>query len=183
MIKNATMISPMDMSEEDPAASRAGSLTREHSMTPAMYKILEGLYNELRNDEPELSRDALASFIRDVQGVAEVELKNETYALGEFLYALASDCGWDAVRKPGPKDYSKPITNYFINSSHNTYISGNQLASKTSPEAYTNVCINPPALPDFYNGTNRVCVLMAVNQSIGLEERRTLHRNRRLELR
>lgn len=136
------MISPTKLNDGDPALSRVGSLTREHSMTPDMFTVLENVYNELRKDEPELSKEAFITFIKEVQGEVTVQLENETYTLGEFLYALAHEYRWDAVRKPSEKDYSKPITNYFINSSHNTYISGNQLASKTSPEAYTNVRIN-----------------------------------------
>ncbi|KAM0256741.1 hypothetical protein ACHAQJ_004809 [Trichoderma viride] len=136
MIKNATMISPTRFPDE-PTLSRAGSLTREHSMTPAMLEIMESVYNELRSNEPQLSKAAFVKFLLEVQGQAMVQLDKEKYNVGEFLYVLAHD--WDAARKPSEKDYSKPITNYFINSSHNTYISGNQLASKTSPEAYMNV--------------------------------------------
>ncbi|KAH0495613.1 hypothetical protein TgHK011_009149 [Trichoderma gracile] len=139
MIKNATMIAPARFHDGGPTISRVGSLSREHSMTPEMFAILENVYDDLRKDDPELSREAFMEFLREVQGEATVQLDKETFTVGEFLYTLSHAYRWDAVRKPSPKDYSKPITNYFINSSHNTYISGNQLASKTSPEAYMNV--------------------------------------------
>lgn len=40
-----------------------------------------------------------------------------------------------------PVDLSWPLASYFISSSHNTYLSGNQLSSASSTEAYTNVLL------------------------------------------
>ena len=46
----------------------------------------------------------------------------------------------NAMRPHEENDLSHPISSYFISSSHNTYLSGNQLYGDASTEAYRNVC-------------------------------------------
>lgn len=67
-------------------------------------------------------------------------LEKEIYTLGDFVYIWLHD--YSAALRPiaGKKDLSKPITNYFISSSHNTYIGlGNQLSGEVSADAYREV--------------------------------------------
>jgi phosphatidylinositol phospholipase C delta len=88
-----------------------------------------------------LSKSGLESWLETVQKQPIEELANEEYTFQQFLELIWVNNGFEVARsaRPEDKDISKSISNYFISSSHNTYLSGNQLSSKSSTEAYKNV--------------------------------------------
>lgn len=130
--------------EAKEVGSSNGNATRpamaDTHMSTEMHDTLERVYDDLRGRKPRLSRKRFTNFLEQTQGEKKINLEKDYYDFGEFLFTWMSGSS-DAVGSLPEKDLSKPITNYFINSSHNTYLVGNQLASRSSPEAYKTVSI------------------------------------------
>jgi len=80
----------------------------------------------------------------------------------DILDYLSSPLG-NAQAPPLSNDLSYPLPNYFISSSHNTYLSGNQLSSDSSALAYRNVSLRFLAILPFCS-----VVLMVTGTSEGL---------------
>ena len=57
----------------------------------------------------------------------------------EELTAYLADPQNAAIARIAPKDWSHPLNEYFISSSHNTYLTGHQLYGKSTTEGYINV--------------------------------------------
>jgi phosphatidylinositol phospholipase C delta len=102
---------------------------------------LRRVYDNLRGSAPTLSREQLENFFSTTQQQPLLLALKDDYKFQEFLEVVYNNNGFHALKAkpPGELDMSKPISNYFISSSHNTYLSGNQLSSKSSTEAYKNV--------------------------------------------
>lgn len=64
-----------------------------------------------------------------------------SFKFSDFLRYITSPIA-NAQRPAVPEDVSWPLSNYFISSSHNTYLTGNQLSSDSSTEAYKDVLLH-----------------------------------------
>lgn len=107
------------------------------------------VWKEARGSDKLLTHEKLLRFFEITQGVTTTALPvKDVYTFEEFFWAWSSNkAAWNAVRPLDPTeiDLTHPISNYFISSSHNTYLEGNQLSSKSSAEAYKAVCMHSPS--------------------------------------
>ncbi|KAK3374922.1 PLC-like phosphodiesterase [Podospora didyma] len=97
--------------------------------------------------DSQLSHADAAAFLRNVQRDSEADIAHQLAAnpkhpwdFSAFLHYITSTAT-NVVAPPQQQDNSWPLSSYFISSSHNTYLTGNQLSSTSSADAYKNVLL------------------------------------------
>lgn len=117
--------------ESIPWLSTSSSPIRSH---------VERIYNSLSATSP--TPDFLQSIQREARkgGCNDKGTADPLASLAAFHAYMASPASY-AMQHDQEQDLSAPITDYFISSSHNTYLTGNQLYSDATASSYTNVCV------------------------------------------
>jgi hypothetical protein len=110
-------------------------------LTPIFTKYLQTLHDELEKQYRLGTREGQTRWLAEEQHVSEQEMRllhgGSITEFQDYFLSGSANAQKDAI----PVDTAYPISNYFISSSHNTYLTGNQLSSESSTDAYKNVLL------------------------------------------
>ncbi|KAG0728579.1 1-phosphatidylinositol 4,5-bisphosphate phosphodiesterase gamma-1 [Chionoecetes opilio] len=92
---------------------------------------------EKQHESEDLAASMITNFVQDPQR----DVQEPYFHLEEFMQYLFSKSNevWDRRNNLVIQDMTRPLSHYWIASSHNTYLTGDQLLSDSSSEAYARV--------------------------------------------
>lgn len=137
------------MAAASPLPSVDGQLNLQNptisQINPSVLLYLEKIFNSHASPQKTWQRDEIISFIHHRQADKVTEASADIAAKDQldfdgFLRYMTSDAA-NAQAPPSEPDLSWPLSSYYISSSHNTYLTGNQLNSDSDADAYKNVLL------------------------------------------
>ena len=146
LVAMSTMMSPTHSGSFRPLIQAGGGetiseISAHHLyLSHAIQDHLRRVYDAVKGKGSVVTRKQFEEWLATVQEQS-IELTRDEYTCEEFLETVYYARGFESLKEVDTegKDLTKPLSNYYISSSHNTYLSGNQLVSKSTTEAYKNV--------------------------------------------
>jgi hypothetical protein len=120
-------------------ASASTAARKVDALSPLLTQYIKAIYDDITKRYNLETKQGQLQWLTEEQQCSGQNA--DLLADGSFShFANYFMSGAASVLKPAePVDESYPISNYFISSSHNTYLTGNQLSSDSSIDAYKNV--------------------------------------------
>ncbi|KAG7290515.1 hypothetical protein NEMBOFW57_000517 [Staphylotrichum longicolle] len=123
----------------------SGKVHTVRSVNSTVLAHLKQIYAAHAGSDATWSPEKAAAFLKDVQHDTDAEralelASGKPWDFDSFLRYMTSSIT-HAVAPVEKEDLSWPLSSYFISSSHNTYLTGNQLSSDSSADAYRNVLL------------------------------------------
>ncbi|KAF5006632.1 hypothetical protein FDECE_7027 [Fusarium decemcellulare] len=125
-----------------PSGQRQGI---QEKLDESLLSHFSRLFTKYAGPNSKWSKDQVGIFMHNVQmedpyGPAGYLAERNEVDLFELIEYMTSPCG-NALEPAAAQDLSWPLNSYFICSSHNTYLTGNQLSSDPSAKAYKDVLL------------------------------------------
>jgi len=146
--KDAETLLPPEVAAHQAGGGVSGHAHTVKDLNASVLKHLKKLYNaHAGKPDDAWHTEQIATFLRHVQGASAEQISKDApdqkdWGFNDFLRYMTSP-STNVIAAPDPKtqDLSWPLASYFISSSHNTYLTGNQLYSESSTDAYKNVLL------------------------------------------
>lgn len=110
-------------------------------LSPLLTQYVKAAYDELSAKYSLHTKEGQVQWLAEEQQCSGLDaeiLKDGSFS--HFADYFLSDAS-NVMGPPKALDEKYPISNYYISSSHNTYLTGNQLSSDSSVDAYKNVLL------------------------------------------
>ncbi|KAF1999407.1 PLC-like phosphodiesterase [Amniculicola lignicola CBS 123094] len=122
-------------------ASEFAKAKKVEYLSPTVTKHLKTIYEEISKRYSLQTKEGQTKWLVEEQqclGGDTAKLQDGSFAhFAEYFLSGSAK----VMKELPPVDESYPISNYFVSSSHNTYLTGNQLSSESSVDAYKNVLL------------------------------------------
>lgn len=139
------------METVESTTERARHLSLNHAqplenLNPSIDSHLQKIYDSLHASTPK------GEFIQTVQhdqhDLSQGRSSTDPLASLDVFRAYMKDAASSAEAPATELDVSAPISDYYISSSHNTYLTGNQLYGDAAASAYTSVSLHEKIQPN-----------------------------------